>query len=67
MNALLRTERLDRGLSVRAAARLIGVSHRIVLEAESGARVPHPHNAKKIADFYGLRVRDIWPVKEAAA
>lgn len=59
----LRAERLDRGLASREAAQKIGVSPAILLRAESGLGV-RPRHAKQIADFYHLKVTDIWPVEE---
>lgn len=63
------TVRLNQGLSLRAAAAKIGVSRRLLHEFENGVLVamPHPHNAKKLADFYGLSVTAVWPVEERAA
>jgi transcriptional regulator with XRE-family HTH domain len=62
----LRAERLDMGLSQRAAAERIGISQAILLRAEAGLGV-RPEHAKLIADFYGFRVRDIWPVEDRTA
>lgn len=62
----LRAERLDKGLSQRAAAEQIGISQAILLRAEDGLGV-RPAHAKLIADFYGFRVRDIWPVEDRKA
>lgn len=61
----LKAERLNRGLSTRAAAEQIGISQAILLRAESGQGV-WPAHAKLIADFFGVLVTDIWPVEEAA-
>lgn len=63
----LRAERLNRGLSVSAAASQIGVSPTTLARAEDGAFTPRPANALKIAAFYGHRVTDVWPVREEAA
>lgn len=64
----LRGERMNRGKSLREAAKEIGkpVTVDILSRAESGAR-PHPGAAKAIADFYELQVTDIWPVDEEVA
>ena len=62
----IKTERLNRGLSIRQAATQIGVSPRNIREAESGGPMPHPANAKKIADFFGVTVTEIWPLDVAA-
>lgn len=59
----LRSERLNRGLSVRDAAGRIGVEPQTLSRAESGGSRPHPGNALKIAEFYGCRVTDLWPVE----
>lgn len=66
MNLL--AERLNRGFSSREAAEQIGVTQAILLRAEGGEGV-RPRHAKKIADFYGVKVTDIWPVEpvESAA
>lgn len=55
--------RLDRGLSIRSAAKKIGIGPDVLNRAERG-NMPRPDSAKKIADFYGLRVTDIWPIKD---
>lgn len=59
MNLL--AERLNRGLSSRDAADAMGITQAILLRAESGEGV-RPAHAKRIADFYGCLVTDIWPV-----
>jgi transcriptional regulator with XRE-family HTH domain len=56
-------ERVNRGLSTREAAKEIGVSQAVILRAEHGkGERPRPHNAKLIADYYGYKVTDIWPL-----
>ena len=62
----LTAERLNRGLSLTAAAEQISVPLNVLSRAEAGEGRPHPANALKIADFYGYKVTDIWPVKAAA-
>jgi transcriptional regulator with XRE-family HTH domain len=57
--------RLERGLTLNAAAAQIGVSPDVLRRAELGEVTPHPGNAKKIADFYGHRVTDLWPITSA--
>ena len=57
----LRAERLNRGLSTRDAAEQIGVSQAVLLRAEEGLGV-RPAHAKRIADFFGVLVTDLWPV-----
>jgi transcriptional regulator with XRE-family HTH domain len=48
---------------VRELARLLDVSASVIEGAENGS-VPQPRNAKKLADFYGYRVTDVWPVDD---
>lgn len=57
--------RLNAGLTQRELSEQVGVPLQTVqrLEAGLGAR---PGNAKKIADFFGVRVTDLLPVSEAA-
>ena len=62
----LRAARQNQGLTLREAAARIGVDFTAIQRAELGAR-PFPANAKKIADFYGVQVTDIWPVKDRSA
>lgn len=64
----MREARLNAGLSLNAAADQLEVPKRLIVALEAGENVrPHPHNAKKLADFYGVKVTDIWPVDEVAA
>jgi lambda repressor-like predicted transcriptional regulator len=63
----LRAERLNRGLSLREAAERMGLRDTVLHRAEERERMPHPRNAKLIADFYGYKVTDIWPVESGAA
>ncbi len=58
--------RLNKGLTQRQAAASIGINRGTLQAAESGDSV-HPGNAKKIADFYGVKVTDIWPMPEPDA
>lgn len=62
----LRAERLNRGLSTRAAADEMGISQAILLRAEDGLGV-RPVHAKRIADFYHVKVTDIWPLDDEVA
>lgn len=57
--------RLNKGLSVRACARDIGIHEASLRSLENGGSV-HPATAKKVADYFGVRVTDIMPVREAA-
>lgn len=69
VNALvdLRAQRVNRGLSQAQAAREMGVDSDALARAERGVGRPHPRNALRIADFYGYKVTDIWPVPEKDA
>jgi transcriptional regulator with XRE-family HTH domain len=66
MTVNLEAERLNRGLSLREAAEEIGVPEATLRRAESGEGL-RPSNAFKIANFYGYKVTDLWPVEGAAA
>ena len=63
MNADLVTARKNSGLSQREAAEQIGVSEDILSRAENGSH-PHLRHAKLIADFYEVKVTDLWPVEQ---
>lgn len=58
----LRAARQNRGLTLREAAQQTGVEFTALQRAERGSR-PYPATAKQIADFYGVKVTDIWPVE----
>ncbi|MHB1950193.1 MAG: helix-turn-helix transcriptional regulator [Acidiferrobacteraceae bacterium] len=55
-------ERVNRGLSQSDAAAEIGVSRGTLDRAERGLRI-QTARAKRIADFYGVKVTDLWPVQ----
>jgi XRE family transcriptional regulator, regulator of sulfur utilization len=50
--------RLERGLTLRGAARLTGVSKETISELERGMRKPHPPTLYKIAQGYGASVSE---------
>jgi transcriptional regulator with XRE-family HTH domain len=56
-------ERINRGLSVLELAEQVGTSAMTIRRAESGERMPRPKVAKRIADLYGVKVTDIWPLE----
>ncbi len=58
----LTAERLNRGLRLPTAAKMIGVPYHVLQNAELGRSRPREESAKLIADFYGVAVTDIWPV-----
>ena len=64
MNLL--AERLNRGLSLAEASAKMGLPFYVLRDAEKGTR-PRPRSAKRIADFYEVRVTDIWPVEDRSA
>lgn len=53
--------RLNKGLSIRAAAEEMGIAEQSLRRAEGGQSVL-PRVAFKIAGFYGRKVTDFWPV-----
>jgi transcriptional regulator with XRE-family HTH domain len=59
----LKAERLNRGLSMIALAKQLGTSRQTIWNAENGKGVG-PALSYRIADFYGYRVTDIWPVED---
>lgn len=54
-------ERMNRGLTLKAAAEAIGVHRATLASVEAGGSV-RPANAKKIADFFGCKVTDLMPI-----
>lgn len=67
MTVNLKAERLNRGLSLDALAAKTGVPKSTLARAEKGGPQPKASNAFAIADFYGYKVTEIWPVEKAAA
>jgi transcriptional regulator with XRE-family HTH domain len=59
----LKQKRLDRGLSHRALARLAGISEGTARSAERG-QIPTPAVQFKIAQVFGLRPTDLWPLQD---
>lgn len=57
----LKAERLNRGFGLRQLAREIGVPEQTIRRAEGGGGIS-PSNAKRLADFFGRQVTDIWPL-----
>lgn len=66
MTINLKQERLNRGLTVAGLAQEIGISPSALQRAEAGRSV-HPANAKSIADYFEMKVTDIWPLDEEPA
>lgn len=62
----LRSERLNRGLSLDALSNEVGVPKSTLARIEQGV-TPRPLVQFKVASYYGYRVTDVWPVDEGAA
>ena len=62
----LQAERLNRGFSRRALAREIDVPEQTLRRVEADLRIS-PHYAKRIADYFGIRVTDLPQFVEQAA
>lgn len=56
---------LNRGLSLRGAAREIGVPEQSMRRLANGQGVT-PANAKRIADFFEVQVTDVLPLERVA-
>lgn len=61
----LTVERLNRGYSINSLAEELGVHRNVITRLEAGESV-HPSNAKKVADYFGVKVTDLMPVGEPA-
>jgi transcriptional regulator with XRE-family HTH domain len=62
----LRRARINRGLSLAAAARQMRVSRDTLDRAERGDTRPRAETAFRIASFYDLQVTDVWPLEAVA-
>jgi transcriptional regulator with XRE-family HTH domain len=58
----LRDLRRNRGLRLDDVAEKTGISKSYLSLLERGLREPTPVIAKKLGDFYGFKVTDVWPV-----
>lgn len=65
MTINFKADRINRGLSQHAFAALLGVSVDVVRNLEETGNRPQPANARKIAEFYGRVVTDMWPEPES--
>lgn len=54
----LSTARVNRGHTARSLAAEVGIDARTLLRLERGEAV-HPAKAKKVADYFGVRVTDL--------
>lgn len=74
MSINLEAERVNLGLTAKAAAAQIGIAGHILRYSETTGR-PRPETAKQIADWLGqqydppreIKVTDIWPLDDAAS
>jgi transcriptional regulator with XRE-family HTH domain len=55
----LRLARIERGFTLRQAAKLTGVTKETLSDLERGLRQPHPPTLFKIAQGYGIPVKDL--------
>ncbi len=60
----LQLVRLERGLTLRQAAKITGVTKETLSDLERGLRQPHPPTLYKIARGYGIPVRDLLQEEE---
>lgn len=58
--------RLNLGMSRAQLAEAVGVTPAVIKYIEAGGR-PIPSNARKVADYFGTTVLDLWPLEDAAA
>lgn len=63
LNAALRAARIDKGLTIEQAADQIKVGREVLRRAESNGSRPQPRHAIKIAEFYGLKPSELWPIE----
>lgn len=61
MSTILKRTRFNAGLSPEALAKTVGVSPQTIRNIEDGGQ-PHPATAKKIADHFGLKPTDLFPL-----
>jgi transcriptional regulator with XRE-family HTH domain len=62
----LRQMRRNRGLLLSEVAEHVDITTSYLSLIERGERVPSPPVAKRLADFYGHVVTDLWPEELAA-
>ena len=58
-----RAHRLNCGLPIRAMAAEAGVAPHVWRYMENGG-IPQPASRKAVADYFGLKVTDIWPLDD---
>lgn len=58
--------RFDAGLTPEELGDKVGIAGRTIRRLEEGTR-PTPRVAKAIADHFGVKASDLWPLEEVAA
>lgn len=66
MSIDLATARLDRGHSIRSLADELGINQHSIRRLEAGGTV-HPATAKKVADYFGVLVTDLMPLRNGTS
>lgn len=61
----LTAARINAGLSQRQLAQKVPVGLETIRRLERGEGA-HPENAKKVADYFGVKVTDLMPLEPAA-
>lgn len=59
-------ERVNRGLTQSDLAEVIAVSPKTIANIEAGHR-PSPRIGKKLADYFGCKYTDLWPIDRQGA
>lgn len=62
----LRTARINAGLTQRELAETVGVQLPTIQRLEGGLGA-YPSNAKKVADFFKVKVEQLMPITRSAA
>lgn len=61
----LRALRMNRGVTLARLSKETEVSVRTLIRLENGETTsPNADTAKRLADFYGVAVTDMWPVDD---
>ena len=61
----LTAARVNAGFSIRGLADKLDIGEQSIRRLENGEQV-HPATAKKVADFFEVRVTDLMPLEKAA-
>lgn len=62
----LEQRRFDEGLTPEGLGVICGVAGKTIRRLEESGARPTPAIAKRIADHFGVKPSDIWPVEKAA-